>query len=89
MMLSCHHCRWAIPASSLVCHHCGAIQDEQGRLESAVNWWETLIIVSPALILMLGGGLWFQTGWAVAIGFALGIVLGLGTVAAKYVLQHK
>jgi hypothetical protein len=82
--MRCHACRSWMAASFVVCPHCGAVQDDQGRAESMTNRRELLIILAPALLFMAIAVWRFESAWAVVLACAAGIAVGLVTVAAKY-----
>jgi hypothetical protein len=87
--MHCHRCMRLMASCFPVCPHCGAPQDEQSRAESARQQRELWTAVLPPIVGIVAGWFLFQAWWAVLAGLALGLLIGLGLLAAKYARQGK
>jgi hypothetical protein len=74
---------------SVVCPHCGAPQDEKSRSESAKKNRDALIVIVPTILGGVAGLLVSGNAWVIVGGGAVGLVIGIGIIAAMYVWGNK
>ena len=82
--MTCYSCCNMMAASLFVCPHCGALQDQQSRYESAVNLCEIIGTVASGLLLTVVTVSVFESPFLALGGFILGLIIGTGIVEARY-----
>jgi hypothetical protein len=84
----CRRCAQPLTLGLSVCPHCGPAQElsaaEKGR-QQRDSW----VTVAPTVLGVGAGWLLFRSGWAIAGGALVGMLVGVAVVAALYAREGR